>query len=72
MTNVGTPDRILRIVLGVLLLALPFIPVTAGLFAGWGSWRFVMAAVGVVLVATAVFRFCPLYRVLGMNTCGLR
>jgi hypothetical protein len=58
-TNVGTLDRILRVVLGVVLIALVFVgPKTA-----WG-W------IGVIPLATAAFGFCPLYRILGMSTCA--
>lgn len=57
--NVGTVDRALRIILGLALLSLVFIgPQTL-----WGL-------VGLVLIATGLFRFCPAYALLGMNTCG--
>ena len=56
--NVGQMDRILRITVGVVLVAL-------ALFGkiGWWGW------LGLVPLATGVFRFCPLYPLLGMNTC---
>ena len=58
-TNVGTVDRALRIILGLALLSLVFIgPQTL-----WGL-------VGLVFIATGVFRFCPVYTLLGMNTCS--
>lgn len=67
MTNVGNIDRIVRAVAGAVLLAAPF------LMAAWpGVWGYVMAAAGLVLIGTAAFRFCPAYRLLGLNTCGLR
>ncbi|NUB46710.1 DUF2892 domain-containing protein [Fertoebacter nigrum] len=72
MANVGNIDRWVRVVVGVVLLALPLLPMTAGMFAGWGAWKFAVAIVGVVLIATAGLRFCPLYRILGVNTCALR
>ncbi|HSM27352.1 MAG TPA: DUF2892 domain-containing protein, partial [Thioalkalivibrio sp.] len=56
--NVGTIDRGLRIVVGLVLLALVFVgPQTL-----WGL-------LGIVPLATAVFRWCPAYSLLGMNTC---
>ncbi len=71
MTNVGSLDRMLRIVLGAVLLVAPFLSPLAGFFAAWGVWKFAVAAVGVVLIGTALFRFCPAYRLLGIRTCPL-
>ena len=56
--NVGGIDRILRIVTGLVLLALTL----TGTIGVWG-W------IGVVPIATAAMGFCPLYTVLGMSTC---
>lgn len=56
--NVGTIDRVLRIVVGLALIGLTL----AGTIGAWG-W------IGVVPLATALFRFCPLYTLLGMSTC---
>jgi hypothetical protein len=58
--NVGTIDRILRVVVGLAVISLVFI----GPKTPWG-W------VGLIPLATAAFRFCPLYTVLGINTCQL-
>jgi hypothetical protein len=58
--NVGTIDRVLRIIVGLVLIGLTL----AGTIGVWG-W------IGVVPLATALFRFCPLYTVLGMNTCPM-
>jgi hypothetical protein len=58
-TNVGSLDRVLRALLGVLLLALT----ATGTIGLWG-W------IGVVPLATAAFGVCPLYSVLGVNTCA--
>jgi hypothetical protein len=69
MVNVGSVDRALRILLGIALLLSPFLPPLAGFFAGWGAWKFAVAAVGLVLIATAVFRICPAYLLLGIRTC---
>jgi len=58
-TNVGGIDRILRIVLGLVLIGLTL----SGTIGVWG-W------IGVVLLATAAIGFCPLYPLIGMNTCA--
>ena len=65
--NVGTVDRIIRLVAGAILVLLPFIagptPI-AGAFLQWA-----LPLVGLVLIATAIVRFCPLYRLIGASTC---
>ena len=71
MTNVGSLDRTLRFVVGAVLLVASFLPPLAGFFAAWGVWKFAVAAVGVVLIGTALFRFCPAYRLLGIRTCPI-
>lgn len=62
MANVGGIDKILRIVVGVALIAFAlFAPVTI-------SWKWI-GWVGVVPLLTGLVGFCPLYTLLGMNTC---
>lgn len=59
MTNEGTIDRAIRIVLGLGLLSLAFIgPQTP------------IGYVGVVPLATGILGFCPAYRLLGLRTGG--
>ena len=58
-TNVGTVDRVIRIVLGLALLLL----FAAGAIGAWGL-------VGLVPLATGVLGYCPLYQVLGIHTCA--
>ncbi len=57
-TNLGNIDRLLRFVVGALLIALTLM----GSIGVWG-W------IGVVPLVTSLIGFCPLYRVLGINTC---
>jgi hypothetical protein len=58
--NVGGIDRILRIVVGIALIALA----ATGTVGAWG-W------IGVVPLVTGLFKFCPFYPLLGMSTCPL-
>ncbi|HEX5362881.1 MAG TPA: DUF2892 domain-containing protein [Gallionella sp.] len=58
--NVGGIDRILRIVVGLALIALA----ATGTVGMWG-W------IGVVPLLTGIFKFCPAYTLLGMNTCPM-
>ena len=67
--NLGKFDRVLRIFLGLALFLAPLLNVPAM----WSSatLAYVSMAVGAVLVVTAFFRFCPLYRLLGISTCKI-
>lgn len=56
--NVGTYDRIARIILGIALIGLTL----TGTIGVWG-W------LGLVLLVTGLFSFCPLYALLRFNTC---
>ncbi|MFN8776246.1 MAG: DUF2892 domain-containing protein [Flavobacteriales bacterium] len=58
--NVGKADRSIRIILGLLLLA-------GGLYFEQWFW-----AVGIVFLVTALFRWCPMYKLFGVNTCEAR
>jgi len=56
--NEGTVDRILRVILGLALISIVF----AGPKTPWG-W------IGVVPLVTGLVGMCPLYAILGINTC---
>lgn len=64
--NIGTPDRLVRLVLGAALI------LWALLAGGWTALAWVALVAGAVLVATAAMRVCPLYRLVGLSTCPLR
>jgi hypothetical protein len=64
--NVGSADRALRALLGIVLILAPFVS-GAAIFQGALAW--VSVIVGAVMLFTAVTRFCLLYRVLGISTC---
>lgn len=68
MTNVGTVDRAIRIVVGALLLLMFFVPQLSGLFAGLGALKYIVPVVGAVLLATGIIRVCPAYSVFGLKT----
>lgn len=66
-TNVGTLDRVLRAILGVILLYLAFfsgLSVFAGPLMKYGA-----ALVGVVMLAVAAMRVCPIYAIFGIKSC---
>lgn len=57
-SNIGSTDRILRVVLGLVII---------GLGIAYGSW---WGLIGVVALATAAISWCPAYRLLGLSTRG--
>ncbi|MDK4296018.1 DUF2892 domain-containing protein [Corynebacterium pseudodiphtheriticum] len=63
--NESNQDRGIRAVVGIIALLI-------GLFAVGGFLRALLIIVGLVLVITAAVGFCPLYRLLGINTCKVR
>ncbi|MCR9085321.1 MAG: DUF2892 domain-containing protein [Rhodobacteraceae bacterium] len=67
--NVGTLDRIARAILGIILVLAPFISGMA-MFAN-PVWTTVSVLVGIVLLGTSAIKFCPAYRLLGMQTCKM-
>ena len=58
--NVGSIDRVLRIIVGLALISMVFV----GPQTPWG-W------VGVVPLLTAFISFCPLYTLIGVRTCPI-
>lgn len=59
--NVGGLDKVVRIIAGVILIALA----ATGTIGIWG-W------IGVLPLVTGVFNFCPAYRLLGISSCKIR
>ena len=58
--NVGSLDRMIRVAMGFALLALPV------LLASDARW---LGLIGAIPLVTGVVRWCPLYALLGLNTC---
>ena len=59
--NVGGFDRIARIIAGLVLIGMA----AAGMYTPW-TW------IGVVPLLTGIFKFCPAYMLVGMNTCPMK
>jgi len=60
--NLGKLDQFIRIVVGLALIAYVFKDGAMG-----PMWP-VFLPVGLILIATAFFSFCPLYTLMGWNT----
>ncbi len=64
--NESPLDRIARIVVGIVLLAL----IAAGTLAA--PWLYLAGAVGAILLVTGIVGFCPLYAILRISTLAAR
>lgn len=66
MSNVGGIDRVLRIIVGIVLISLVFIgDQIIGQNVVWG-W------IGIVPLATGILKFCPVYSLFGFKTCSTK
>lgn len=59
--NMGQTDRIIRAVIGVVLLI--------AFFSMSGGFAWLLGLVGLVMLATSAMGICPPYALLGINTC---
>ncbi|MGV6810657.1 MAG: YgaP family membrane protein [Brevirhabdus sp.] len=64
--NMGSTDRLIRTIVGIVLIA--------AYFMGWlsGTLALIGLIVGIVMLATAALGSCPPYGLLGINTCGTK
>jgi hypothetical protein len=63
--NLGNIDRAIRAILGLVLIALAATGTV-------GMWGWIGIVIGIVLLLTAIFGFCPAYAIFGMNTCPMK
>jgi hypothetical protein len=61
--NVGTTDRIFRVIVGILIVSLAFF------LEGNLRW---LGFIGFIPLLTGVIGTCPLYSMLGMDSCGAK
>jgi Protein of unknown function (DUF2892) len=62
--NMGSADRIIRILLAAVFAYLYFGGIVTG------TWGLVLVILGGVFVLTSLVGFCPLYTLFGINTCA--
>ncbi|MEI2813687.1 MAG: DUF2892 domain-containing protein [Burkholderiaceae bacterium] len=63
--NVGSTDRIIRAIVGIVLLALAYM-------GNFGAYAWVGYVLGAVMLGTAAIGWCPPYSLLGINTCAVK
>jgi hypothetical protein len=61
--NIGKIDKIVRMVAALILLALYFSDSLQGSIGGF------MVVLAIILIATVIVSFCPIYALVGLNTC---
>lgn len=61
--NMGTVDRILRVVLAAIFAYLYFSGTVTG------ALGLILVILGAVFILTSAIGFCPLYKLVGLNTC---
>lgn len=64
--NMGSADRIIRVIIAVVLGFLYFTGTVSG------TWGIVLLVLAVVFVLTSTISFCPLYAPFGISTCALK
>ncbi|PRX57182.1 YgaP family membrane protein [Flagellimonas meridianipacifica] len=61
--NMGGLDRVVRFIVAAIIAVLYFTGTISGIFA------YVLLVLGVIFVLTSFVSFCPLYALVGLNTC---
>jgi hypothetical protein len=62
--NVGMIDRVIRIVIGIMLLAAALLNLVSAPFS------YIVILLGIIALITSIFGTCPMYSAIGMNTAG--
>ena len=64
--NMGSADRIIRFLLAAVFAYLYFAGIVTGTFG------IILVVLGAVFVITSLVSFCPLYALVGLNTCPVK
>jgi hypothetical protein len=64
--NMGSADRIIRLVIAAIFATLFYTETVSG------TWGIILMTLAVVFILTSVVSFCPLYAPFGINTCSTK
>jgi hypothetical protein len=64
--NMGKTDKLIRVTLGLIFIALYFSGTVTG------TLGIVLVILGAVFILTSAMSFCPLYTLVGINTCAVK
>ncbi len=70
--NVGTWDRIIRGIIGIVALVLAVLPFIMDGFVFLVSdvvQLIILGLIGIIMLFTAITAYCPIYKVFGFSTC---
>lgn len=62
--NMGSTDKIIRLILAAVFAVLFFTGTVTGIFS------YILLALGAIFVLTSLVGFCPIYALVGLNTCA--
>ncbi len=65
-TNMGTLDKIIRVIVAVIAGLLVYYEVVEGVYS------YILLAVVAIFLLTSLVGFCPLYSIFGLNTCSVK
>lgn len=64
--NVGSTDKVIRILLAIVFAALYFTNTVTG------TLGLVLLVLGAIFLLTSLIGFCPIYRIVGLSTCKVK
>ncbi len=64
--NMGSTDKLIRILVAVAAALLVYFEVVSGTLA------YILIAIAAIFVLTSLVSFCPIYKLFGMNTCKVK
>lgn len=64
--NMGSADKLIRVLIAAVVGILYYMDKIEGTLA------YVLIAVAIILLVTSLINFCPLYRIIGINTCKIK
>lgn len=64
--NMGSADKLVRVLIAAVIGILYYLDKITGTLA------YVLMAVAIILLITSLVNFCPLYKLIGVNTCKLK
>ncbi len=64
--NVGSVDKVIRFIIAIVAVYIAYQGMVAS------PWDYVLYAVGAIMVLTALSGRCPIFSILGLNTCKVK
>ena len=61
--NMGNTDKAIRTLIALIIATLSYFEFITGIFGN------ILLVLAIILLVTSLINFCPLYKLLGINTC---